>query len=156
MIRQRYESTFEPFIKEYESFARDFPKIALETGQEVFKVQREPLLDTLRFYPPELPNQKYVRTYTLRRGWKAYIQVINPNSYAVVVSNDTDYTSFVVGSLAIAESVAASFQADIHRGRWELATKTVGAAFAEFLKGYDQRIAQKLAKFGTVTRREIR
>lgn len=156
MIRQRFESTFEPFLKEYEQFARDFPKIAYETGQEVWNVKREPLLDTLQFYPPELPNQKYIRTYRLRRGWKAYIQRINPNSFAIVVSNDVEYTSFVVGSLAQAVSVAASFQADIHRGRWSLATTTVGMAFDDFLKAYDDKIASKLAKFGTVTRREIR
>lgn len=156
MIRQRFESNFTPFLKEYEQFARDFPKVAYEVGQDVWQAKREPLLDTLREYPPPLPNQKYIRTYRLRRGWKAFIQRVNANSFAVVVSNDVDYTSFVIGSLAQATSVAASFQADIHRGRWKLATTTVGLAFEDFLKAYDDKLAQRLAQFGTVTRREIR
>ncbi len=155
MIRQRYESNFASAFG-LEQLAKDFPKIALETGREAFGDIREPLLDTLRVYPPKLPNQKYVRTFKLRRGWKAFIQPISPNSFAVVVSNDTDYTSFVVGSLAQAVSTAAQFQADIHRGRWNLATTTVSIAFEDFLKAYDKRLASKLSKFGTVTRRLIR
>ena len=155
MIRARFESNFAEIDTGFGELVKDFPKIALETGREAFAVQREPLLDTLKFYPPELPNQKYIRTYRLRRGWKAYIEKINGNKFAFVVSNNTEYASMVVGSLAQAVSIAASFQADIHRGRWKLATTTVGLAFDDFLKEYDKQLSVKLSKYGKVSRRSL-
>lgn len=150
------KTNFTSVFSEIEGLVNDFPRIAFETGDESFKVIREPLLDTLRFYPPKLPNQRYVRTFKLRRGWKAFIQRIDSNRFAIVVSNDTDYTSFVVGTLAQTESVAASFQSAIHQGRWRLATTTVEEQFNEFLRVYDKKLSEKLSNLGIVTRRQIR
>lgn len=47
-------------------------------------------LPTLRVYPPELPNQRYQRTGTLGRGWRAsaagaVITLDNPVGYAGAV-----------------------------------------------------------------------
>ena len=155
MIQTTMKSNFTPFFDSLGKFAEDFPRIAFETGQTAFKKTREPLLDELRIYPPKLPNQKYIRTFKLRRGWKVFIQRINPKSFAIVVSNNVDYTSFVVGSLAIAESVADSFQADIHRGRWKLATITVQEQFHEFLIEYDKQLEKQLGQFGTISRTRL-
>ena len=151
MISTRYKSTFTQKSGPVE-LTKEFPKIMIETGHETWGQLEQPTLDLLRFYPPELPNQKYIRTYKLRRGWKAFIHQIDPRSFAVTISNAVDYTSFVVGSLALAESVAASFQADIHKGRWPLATITAKKAFADFLQGFDKNLSNKLSKYGTVRR----
>ena len=151
MIRTTIKTNFPSVIDDIVDFIDVFPDIAFKIGKESFEIIREPLLDTLRIYPPELPNQKYIRTFKLRRGWKAGIQRIDHNRFAIVVSNDVEYTSFVVGSLSEALALAVSFQADIHRGRWELATLTVQHQFDDFLRIYEGKMG-KLLDFGTSRR----
>lgn len=59
-----------------------------------------------RVYPPKLPNQKYVRTFRLRRGWK----VTRAEAEGGEVANvDVPYNIYVQD---------AKTQATIHRGRW--------------------------------------
>lgn len=130
----------------------DIYGIAFDAGKEAYKVIQTPFLDELKFYPPERPNQKYVRTYKLRRGWKVSIKRIDANSFALVVSNATEYTSFVVGSLAQTESAAASFQAAVHRNRWELGFNIVQRWFESYLDEFNKAMANELKRFGKVRR----
>lgn len=153
MIKTTLKTISRP-SKDISQFAKEYNKLAYEAGQEAFSAIREPLLDELKFYPPELPNQRYVRTYRLRRGWKAGVKRINGNTYSLVVSNDTEYTAFVVGSLAKTVSAAQRFQAAIHRGRWLLATETVQFWFNAYLEEIDKRFTDKFSDFGTVVNRQ--
>jgi hypothetical protein len=149
MIRQRVQTTFiqdTPFGK----LPKAWPSIVFEIGKESFEEIRDPMLSELQFYPPKLPNQKYIRTYKLKQGWKVGYSKINANTFAVTVSNDTDYTSFVVGSLDINLSEAVKFQASIHRNRWPLASKTVGTRFDDFVQRLDEKLNDKLSTIGTV------
>lgn len=131
-------------------FAKDFNRLIYELGTKAFRPIQSPLLDELQFYPPPLPNQRYVRTYRLRQGWKAGIRRLNGNTYAMVISNDVEYTQQVVGSLAQVESVAARFQDAIHRGRWPLATTTVKFWQEAFLELLEEKVASDLSHYGTV------
>jgi hypothetical protein len=149
MIKQTLK-TISRVDKDIEQFVKDFNRMSYELGETAFKSIREPLLDELKFYPPTLPNQKYIRTYRLRRGWKAGIKRLNGVTFALIVSNDVEYARFVVGSLAQAESAAASFQAAIHQGRWPLASKTVGYWYDAFLEELDDAFAKELSQFGTI------
>lgn len=58
-----------------------------------------------RIYPPKLPNQKYVRTFKLRRGWKVTKAEADGGEVANV---DVPYNIYVQGDR----------QAAIHQGRW--------------------------------------
>lgn len=131
-------------------FVDDFTSIAQDIGQETFRDIENNLLDELKFYPPPPPNNRYVRTYRLRAGWKAGITRISNDRFALVVSNDTEYTAFVVGSLAQALSVAARFQADVHKNRWRLASETVAFWFDAYLEKVDAGFKTELSKFGRI------
>ncbi len=148
-VRTTLKTISEP-DKDIVQFADDFARLSKKIGQRAFKKIEIPLLDELRFYPPERPNQRYVRTYRLQRGWKAGIVQLGVNSFGLVVSNDTDYTAFVVGSLAQAISAAARFQADVHRNRWQLATETVKFWFEAYLEELNKEFESELAQFGTI------
>lgn len=137
--------------KSIDQFVDDFNQRTYDIGQRAFKTIQAPLLDELQFYPPELPNQRYIRTYRLKRGWKAGVSRIGGDKFALVISNDVNYTVFVVGSLAQAESAASRFQADIHQGRWPLATNTVKFWQDAYIEEIEKEFALELAAFGTVS-----
>ena len=139
--------------KDLEYFARDFTKLSKELADKAFKQIETPLLDELRFYPPERPNQKYVRTFRLKRGWKAGIVSLGVDRFGFFISNNVEYTVYVVGSLAQAESVAARFQADVHKNRWFLATKTATYWQGVYLETLDDLFADELSSFGTISNR---
>lgn len=65
-----------------------------------------------RQYPPELPNQRYVRTETLKRGWRVEDAVFIAGMVTVEVTNAVEYAPFVQGD----------DQKFIHKGRWETDT----------------------------------
>lgn len=149
MIKQTLKTISKP-DKDIAVFAKEYNKLAYEAGQSAFGAIREPLLDELKFYPPELPNQQYVRTYRLRRGWKAGIRRIKGNTYSLVISNDTEYAAMVVGSLAQAVSAAARFQHAIHQGRWPLAANTVKFWQDVYLEEIDKAFTDLMKPFGRV------
>lgn len=89
---------------------------------------RDAALPTLRIYPPELPNQRYVRTEELKHGWQAnaagtVITLDNPVDHAIPVYSDTD-------------------QAAIHRGRWKTLTELRKAVLPPVLDAYRAWVAQ--------------
>lgn len=59
-----------------------------------------------KIYPPRLPNQKYIRTYKLKRGWRS--EKVTPTR-GVVGNRGVPYAQYVQDSKR---------QAAIHAGRW--------------------------------------
>jgi hypothetical protein len=152
-VRQKLVTT-STVDKDLDHFVNDFNNIAKSLGQEAFAQVDEPLLDELQFYPPVPSGSTYVRTYRLRRGWKAGIVDLGSDKFAFFVTNDVNYTQWVVGSLAQAESAAASFQASFHAANgWFLATKTVKFWFDTYVELLDEGFARELSKFGTISNR---
>jgi len=79
------------------------------TSNIVFEAQR---------YPPELPNQKYIRTFKLFEGWRRAsmgplkMRIFNPVPYGIYVQGrDTPFRS------------EPATQAEIHQGRWPVLFK---------------------------------
>lgn len=66
-------------------------------------------LPDIRTYPPELPGQRYVRTYRLRESWKRGAVQRLGRALRVVVRSEIGYARWVVGDRT---------QAPIHQGRW--------------------------------------
>lgn len=50
-----------------------------------------------RVYPPERPNQRYIRTFTLQRGWRRSPARRTGGAVEVDVSNPTEYAPDVMG-----------------------------------------------------------
>lgn len=149
MIKQTLKVIAKP-NKDIFELPSNFHDLFFDSGKTAFNTIREPLLDELQFYPPELPNQRYVRTYRLRNGWTVTIKRINKTSFMIEVKNPTEYTSDVMGSLALSPSEAASFQSDIHQGRWQLATVVLQEQYTEFLQELNDVLADALKPYGTV------
>ena len=61
-----------------------------------------------KIYPPELPRQKYVRTFRLRDNWK----IGKAGEIGYMITNPTPYTKYVMGD------AYGTRQAMIHVGRW--------------------------------------
>lgn len=113
----------------------------------------EPLmLDELRAYPPVPAGSKYVRTFRLRDGWRIEIAQAGSGQFIFRVTNDVEYTQFVVGSLALANAASARFQRDFHKANgWQLASPTITFWFEAFLEEFQERFLRELGQFGTIT-----
>lgn len=64
-------------------------------------------------YPPELPGQRYIRTYNLKHGFRD----IHLSRGEWLIFNEMEYSSYVVGT--------PDEQAAIHAGRWWVAREVV-------------------------------
>lgn len=62
-------------------------------------------------YPPELPNQGYIRTFELKNSWDS--EPIGPGRYDIINTARNPKTGFLYTS-----RVVGVRQATIHRGRW--------------------------------------
>ena len=85
--------------------------IALDAAKDGMSQALIAMADVLADYPPELPNQKYVRTYTLYDGWidtDPVFQAI-PSGLAATLTNPTEYGPQVEGDAT---------QEAIFQGRW--------------------------------------
>jgi hypothetical protein len=149
VIRARLSTNTKP-LDDLAEFAGDFARIAADIGEDVYLSIEDDLVDELRYYPPPPPNSSYQRTFKLRDGWEVSYGR-DGNGFAIRVENDTSYSKYVVGSLAQARAAAASFQADVHKGRWVLAADTIGFWFEAFLAEYQTRFTAELSKFGTTS-----
>ena len=65
-----------------------------------------------RIYPKRLPNQQYVRTYRLGRGWKITGPALRGGDLITEVTNDVSYAAKVYGTNT------GQGQRPIHQGRW--------------------------------------
>lgn len=107
--------TFE--IERYDRVNRTLGLLAAATGESLADqvvgelVEAEPGRLAATPYPPELPGQRYVRTFTLARSWEQ--EQIGPGRWEirnVASQRGREYAEYVVGE--------PEDQADIHRGRW--------------------------------------
>lgn len=149
VIRSRWKVNTK-VLDDLAAFAGDFTRIAGDIGEDLINQFDDGLLDELRYYPPPPANSSYVRTYRLREGWTVTIQR-ESEGFSIIINNPTPYAKYVVGSLATARATAASFQADIHKGRWPLTTDTVSFWFEGYLEAYQARFMNELGKFGTIS-----
>lgn len=149
MIRSRWTINTKP-LDDLIEFASDFTRIASDIGEDLMNQYDEGLLDELRYYPAPPAGSTYERTYRLKDGWTVTIQR-ESGGFAIAIKNPTPYAKYVVGSLATAKAAARSFQAEVHQGRWPLATDTVTFWFEGFLQTYQERFIQELGKFGTTS-----
>lgn len=140
-------------LDDLSAFMDDFNRMAADIGEAVYGEMQADFLDELQYYPPPRPNQKYVRTYTLRDGWTLQFRR-GSRGFDVLVGNRTPYTKFVVGSLAQARAAAASFQAWMHKGRWPLAIETVEFWLEDFKQEYRERFKRELEPFGSTSTRQ--
>jgi hypothetical protein len=83
----------------------EIPKISERT----IKTAGEKIIRQMQNYPPERTNQKYVRTYKFKSGWR-----LDRSATGYTVKNPTSYGRYVVGDFA------GSGQAWMHVGRWLL------------------------------------
>lgn len=88
-----------------------YKKRIKEVGDPIARETR----DIMREYPPERPKQKYVRTFTLRKGWSWRSWAItNGRTYSVF--NRVPYSPYVQGAL----------QAWMHIDRWTVLDVQIG------------------------------
>lgn len=83
------------------------------------------VLPILRQYPPELPNQRYVRTGTLGRGWRG-----SAAGQVVTLENPVAYAGAVYGPN----------QRAIFAGRWPQKTQQIAAILPAVLRVYQHWI----------------
>ena len=83
----------------------------------------------LKHYPNKRPNQKYIRTYKLRRGWTFKAERTKTRIY-----NSVEYAPFVQGD---------KDQAWMHAGRW----RTVSKVTADNTKGMIHAADQALTRY---------
>ena len=90
-----------------------------DLGAEIPKIGRLQIYQTaqaivrrMRVYPPERPNQTYIRTGRLGAGWG--VRQSNGAMAGYTVYNSVPYTKYVVGNAYGLE------QAWMHEGRWNL------------------------------------
>lgn len=77
------------------------------------------MVPALADYPPELPNQKYVRTQNLERAWRnaqPEFQVI-PTGFESSIANSMPYSAWVQGP-----PEDDPHQAWMHKDRWKTTT----------------------------------
>ena len=146
VVKITVTGTVEP-LDALKAWLNDIQDTGRDLAEQVWQEIRVPLLDELRFYPPVPPNSRYRRTFRLRRGWAAVLERTT-DGYRIVVSNDTRYTQWVVGSLAQNRNAAARFQQDFHnRNGWPLATDTVTFWINAFDEEYEKAFNAELDGF---------
>jgi hypothetical protein len=90
-----------------------------------------PLQRELRTYPPRLPNQKYIRTFNLKRNWQ--YTVYSPRH--AELNNLAAYAGWVEGVE----------QAAVHQGRWPIAVEVADTRLEEWIS----RLADKFGRIWT-------
>lgn len=149
VIKQAWKVNAQTY-DELSHFVDDFGQIGFSLFEQSSAEIAPLMLEDLSAYPPVPPNSKYKRTYRLRKGWTVSIGMVGEGQFKFEVSNNVDYTVWVVGSLAQARSAAADFQRDFHAEHgWRLATDIVSIWWAAFLEDYQGRFEDELGRFGT-------
>ena len=149
MIRSRIK-TDTRVLSGLSNYAARFDQRVYEAAERSYNKLADEFMDDIRQYPPPPPNSEYERTFDLRNGWTLGIRR-EAGSFVIELFNKVAYVKYVMGSLAQALSVAASFQARVHQGRWRLASE-IFAAFRDLvLEDFNIELAQELTAYGTVT-----
>jgi len=121
--------TFE--IERYGRVDRTLGLLAASTGEDLADavvgelVEAEPDRLAAEPYPPELPGQRYQRTFTLSQSWEQ--EQVGPGRWEirnVATQGGREYAEYVVGD--------PEDQADIHRGRWWTGREKVEEHFKRY------------------------
>ena len=130
--------TLEEFIRKLRTV--DFQEAANQFGDRYRKAFRKHLKN--KPYPPELPNQRYVRTGLLGSSYRT--RKLSESSFRVW--NSTPYAVWVIGKRIF----EAPSQAAIHRGRWF----TIQDEQVKFFDEEGQKLAIKV--FASYFRKEFK
>ena len=113
-----------------------------ETSEEIVRIMKK--------YPPKRPNQKYVRTNTLKNSWKI---VSKPKKLSARTSNlsiqiksdarqkGRSYTKYVVG-----DEKGNWQNQKYHAGRWKLFVVVVAAQMKKLRKKVTEKIKLKIGR----------
>ena len=104
-------------IERYGRIDKTLRLLAANTGESLADtlvgelVEAEPDRLEAEPYPPELPGQRYVRTFTLAASWEQ--EQVGTGEWEIIntaTQKGRQYAEYVVGE--------PEDQADVHRGRW--------------------------------------
>lgn len=125
-------------------------RAAEKTANAALKEIAERVVEDMKVYPDKLPNQKYVRTFTLKNSWK-----ISGAKNRYQISNSARqrigkkkphwgkrYATYVVGNAKGKE------QAQIHQGRWRVFYDVVKSYMEAFRFHFDDKIKSYLGAEG--------
>ena len=153
MVVKIKQTTDVTLLEDMKAYTEGYNKLVADEGRRIFEGIKPPLLDELRFYPDKPPNSTYERTNTLKEGWFAEFQS-GQNGFNANIGNDTDYTQWVVGSLAQDRDAAARFQQEFHANNgWPLATDTVGFWLDAYVEDLDAWHQEELSQFGGINQK---
>jgi len=116
-------SDFNILLSGADEVLRDFQRIRLDALQGEIADILEDMGKDAAVYPPELPNQRYQRTYRLQDGWLDSIPTLALQVMTLtgVLENSVPYGPDVM---------SIEDQATIHVGRWRV-TDQIMAAWEE-------------------------
>lgn len=102
-----------------------------EPTEEVLQLLKERMQE----YPPERPNQRYVRTEDLKNGWDEY--VILAGDRLGLLRNNVPYGHWVQSE---------ADQAWMHRGRWQTDKQVIDEKEDQAARIYEDYLRQRLAQ----------
>jgi hypothetical protein len=88
-----------------------------------------------RDYPPELPNQRYRRTFRLRGGWSHRVQRLPNGVQALTTNRGVLYNIWVQNE---------GQQAAIHRGRWQTDQQILDNRTPGILQNFDEAVQEAI------------
>lgn len=121
-------------FERYSQVDRTLGLLASSTGESIADavvgelVEAEPERLEREPHPPELPGQRYQRTYIVSRSWSQ--EQTGPGRWVIINSasqQGREYAEYVVGD--------PEDQADIHRGRWWTAREKIEEHFERYGPG---------------------
>jgi hypothetical protein len=116
-----------------QNLAAEIPQIG---RLQIYQTQQA-IVRRMKVYPPPPATSRYVRTFTLQRGW-----AITPRSDGYTISNDTPYAKYVTGS------AYGTDQAWMHQGRWQLLRDVSDEEIAKLPKAIEDNISQVARREG--------
>src|SRR5689334_4259146 len=119
--------------KGLQDLSAEIPKI----GRLQIYQTEQAIVRRMKVYPPERPNQTYIRTGTLGGGWS-----ITSRIDGYTISNSTPYTKYVVGNAYGLE------QAWMHQGRWNLLRDVSDEEVGKLPAAIEDNISQVARRVG--------
>lgn len=90
----------------------------------------------MQIYPPELPNQKYIRTFALRRGWFTR-ETVQGGDLVGEVGNAVRYAPQVQ---------EVEEQKPIHQGRWQTTRSVLQEQTARIVGIFENWISRTITR----------
>lgn len=105
-------------VDDLEAYFNNFGKEVKDVAEDVAKEIQPNFEDELKFYPPELPNQKYIRTNRLRDE-TALAYRVDESGITWQLGSGAPYDPYVRGTFnQRSRREATRSIAKIHRDRW--------------------------------------